>query len=72
MADARPVAVGVMVAKAAACMGRKAYAIPAHMRNMSPRISHKLVSLPIRHRSDIIIATPVRPAAMSRRGPTLR
>ena len=68
--EARPVASGEIVANAAAWAGTKTWAMPTPSANISSRIHHRLVCAPTRLISPIEAATPTRPSAMLRRGPS--
>ena len=68
--EARPVAAGVIVAKAAAWTGTNTWAMDSPRVSMSRRAHHRLVCDPIRASKPIEAAVPVSPMLMCRRGPS--
>jgi len=68
--EARPVAAGLMVAKAAAWTGTNTWATDSPSVTMSSRAHHRLVCGPIRASRPIDAVTPASPTVMWRRGPS--
>jgi hypothetical protein len=67
--DARPVAAGEMVAKAAACMLNITCGMAYPRPNINNRIHHRLVWAPLSDMRAVNTAMDTSPPAMTRRGP---